>query len=142
MNRALRTKTPWLLAVAAVMAGGAAGIGLDRVAFAQPGGIKRTILLRADDPGSAAYEAVMGIAEIPPGASSGKHRHHGIEVAYVLDGSVLLEREGQTSVTLKAGEAFKNEGGVHNAKNPGTTPVKILAVYLVEKGKPLAEPVP
>jgi hypothetical protein len=43
---------------------------------------------------------------------------------------------------LKAGDSFRNAPGVHNAKNTGTTPVKILAVYLVEKGKPLAEPVP
>jgi hypothetical protein len=31
---------------------------------------------------------------------------------------------------------------VHNARNTGTVPVKILAIYLVEKGKPIAEPVP
>jgi hypothetical protein len=31
---------------------------------------------------------------------------------------------------------------VHNARNPGTKPVKILAVYIVEKGKPMAESVP
>jgi len=31
---------------------------------------------------------------------------------------------------------------VHNAKNLGKAPVKILTVYIVEKGKPLAEPVP
>jgi len=142
MKRVLRTKTNMLLVLTAVIAGAAAGFGLDRLALAQPGAIKRTILLRADDPANASYEAVMGIAEIPGGASAGKHRHHGIEVGYVLNGSVVLEREGQPAVRLKAGEAFKNEAGVHNAKNPGTTPVRILAVYLVEKGKPLAEPVP
>jgi hypothetical protein len=31
---------------------------------------------------------------------------------------------------------------VHNAKNTGAAPVKILAVYIVEKGKPLAEAAP
>jgi quercetin dioxygenase-like cupin family protein len=120
-----------------------AGIAVDRAAFAhQPGGIKRTILMRADDPGSANYEAVMAIAEIAPGARAGKHRHPGTEVAYVLDGSVIIEREGQPPITVKAGEALKNEAVVHDARNPGTTPVKILAVYIVEKGKPMAEPVP
>jgi quercetin dioxygenase-like cupin family protein len=121
----------------------AAGIAVDRVAFAQqPGGIKRTILLRADDPGSANYEAVMAIAEIAPGARAGKHRHPGTEVAYVLDGSVVIERAGQPPITVKAGEALKNEAVVHDALNPGTKPVRILAVYIVEKGKPMAEPVP
>jgi quercetin dioxygenase-like cupin family protein len=118
------------------------GIGVDRVAFAQQPGIKRTILLRADDPGSANYEAVMAIAEIAPGAMSGRHRHPGIEVAYILEGSVIIEREGQPPVTVNAGETIKNDAAVHNARNPGTKPVKILAVYLVEKGKPMAEPVP
>jgi quercetin dioxygenase-like cupin family protein len=83
----------------------------------------------------------MGIAEIAPGANAGKHRHPGIEIGYVLEGSVVIEHEGQPSVTVKAGDAFRNEG-VHDARNLGSKPVKILAVYLVEKGKPLAEPVP
>lgn len=84
----------------------------------------------------------MGIAEIAPAAMSGRHRHPGIEIGYVLEGSVTLEHEGQPAKALKAGDSFKNEPGVHNAKNTGTAPVKILAIYLVEKGKPLAEPVP
>jgi len=127
----------------AMLACVAVGVAVDRVAFAQqPGGIQRTILLRADDPGSPNYEAVMAIAEIAPGAASGKHRHPGIEVAYVLEGSVVIEHEGQPPITVKAGEAIKNTAAVHNARNPGTKPVKILAVYIVEKGKPMAEPVP
>jgi len=131
-----------LLAGVMVACGICIGIAVDRVAFAQQPSIKRTILQRADDPGSAGYEAIMAVAEIPAGAMAGKHRHHGIELAYVLEGSVVVERDGQAPVTLKAGEAFKNDVGVHNARNTGKTPVKILAVYLVEKGKPLAEPVP
>jgi quercetin dioxygenase-like cupin family protein len=130
------------IVVIALLAGGVIGVGVDRVAFAQPPGIKRTILLRTDDPASAGYEAVVGVAEIPAGASAGRHRHYGVEVGYVLEGSVTLEREGKPAETLTAGQAFKNEAGIHNAKNPGTAPVKILAVYIVEKGKPLAEPVP
>jgi quercetin dioxygenase-like cupin family protein len=131
-----------LLVVLAVLAGGVIGIGADRVALAQQPGIKRTILLRADDPSGPSYEAVMGVAEIAPGASSGKHRHNGIEVGYVLQGSVIVEHAGEPPATYKAGQAFENPGGVHNARNPGKGPVKILAVYIVEKGKPLAEPVP
>ena len=123
--------------VGAVVLGGV----LDRIAFAQQPGITRTILQRAAIPGSTTHEAVMAIAEIPAGVSAGKHRHAGIELGYVLEGSVLLEREGQPPVTMSAGSAFTNEAGVHDARNTGTKPVRILAVYLVEKGKPLAEPV-
>ena len=131
-----------ILVVAAMLSCVAVGIVVDHVAFAQQPGIKRTMLLRADDPASPKYEAVMAIAEIAPGAMSGKHRHPGIEVAYVLEGSVVIEHEGEAPLTVSAGEAVKNAAAVHNAKNLGTKPVKILAVYLVEKGKPLAEAVP
>src|SRR3979409_2129610 len=131
-----------------LLAGGMVGTGIclrtdcDGVGDAQHPSIKRTILQRADDPGTAGYEAIMGVAEIPAGATSGKHRHHGIEVGYVLQGKGVLEHEGKQPLTPKQGKSFTNELGVHSARNIGKTPVKILAVYLVEKGKPLAEPVP
>ena len=131
-----------LAAIVLVTSGIGVGIAVDRVALAQQPGIKRTILQRADEPGASNYEAVMGISELAPGATSGKHRHPGIELAYVLEGSVVVEHEGKPPVTVNAGQVIKNEAEVHNATNKGTTPVKILAVYLVEKGKPLAEPVP
>lgn len=142
MNEINTTKRFGLLATMMVVCGIAIGIAVDHVAFAQQPGIKRTILQRADDPGSAKYEAVTAVAEIPAGAESGKHRHPGTELAYVLEGTVIVEHEGRAPTTYKAGDAMKNEvGGVHNARNPGTKPVKILAVYVVEKGKPLAETV-
>jgi quercetin dioxygenase-like cupin family protein len=144
MPRVAATTRRLVLAATALVASGiGVGIAVDRVALAQqPGGIKRTILQRVDEPGSTTYEAIMGISEIPPGGTSGKHRHHGIELAYVLDGSVVLEHEGKAPITVTAGQSLKNEAEVHNATNKGTKPVKILAVYLVEKGKPLAEAVP
>src|ERR1035437_1798622 len=112
-----RTRLP-LVAIAAV-AGIAIGVGADRVALAQQPGITRTILLRADDPANPAYEAVVGVAELPPGASAGRHRHYGIEVGYVLEGSVILEREGKPAESLTAGQAFKNEGGGENPRDSG-----------------------
>jgi quercetin dioxygenase-like cupin family protein len=130
---------------AAVASAFALGLTVDHLAFAaqQQPTIKRTILQRADDPASSKYEAVMGISEIPPGGTSGKHRHPGIELAYVLDGAVELVHEGKPPVTIKAGEVTMNAvGGIHTATNRGTVPVKILTVYIVEKGKPLAEQVP
>ena len=131
-----------VLVAGAVMSAAILGAALDHALIAQQPGIKRTILLRTDDPAApTTHEAVMAVAEIAPGASAGKHRHYGIELAYVLEGSLIVERDGQPPVTVTAGQAFKNEAGVHDAKNPGTKAVKILAVYLVEKGKPLGEPV-
>ena len=86
-------------AAALIAIGVGVGVAVDRAAFAQQpsNGIKRTILQRADEPGAPNYEAVMAIAEIAPGASSGRHRHPGIELAYVLEGSLVVEREGLPS---------------------------------------------
>jgi quercetin dioxygenase-like cupin family protein len=134
-------KRSGLLVIAAAIVVGALGAGVDRVVLAQQSGIKRTILTRADVPASTTHEAVMGIAELAPGASAGRHYHHGMEIGYVLEGSVVIEHQGRPTSTVKAGESFKNDvTAVHDAKNAGSTPARILALYVVEKGKPLAEP--
>jgi quercetin dioxygenase-like cupin family protein len=127
---------------AAALAGAALVCMLDRTVFAGQGAIKRTILQRADVPGNPGYEAVMAISELPPGGVGDPHRHHGIELGYVLDGAVTIEHEGRAATTYKAGEPIKiDNGAVHGARNAGTTPLRTLAIYIVEKGKPLAEPV-
>jgi len=127
---------------AAALAGAALVAVLDRTVLAQQqGGITRTILQRADVCGKSNYEAIMAISELPPGGVGDKHRHHGVEVAYVLDGAITIEAEGR-STTYKAGEVIKNDNeAAHGAKNTGSTTARSLAVYVVEKSKPLAEPV-
>jgi len=99
------------------------------------------VLQRVDDPGANTHEAVMAVAELPSGASAGRHVHHGIEIGYVLDGAIVVDHQGRAGVTRKAGEFFQiDAGAVHDARNMGSAPAKILAIYIVEKGKPLAEP--
>ena len=130
-----------LAILCALVAGTVAGIGLDRSLLAQQTGITRTVLQRVDDPASAKHEAVMAVAELQPGASAGRHVHHGVEIGYVLEGTVVFEHAGRPAVMKKAGEHFQNDvTAAHDAKNTGKTPARILAVYIVEKGKPLAEP--
>ena len=44
-------------------------------------------------------------------------------------------------MTLEAGGTFLiPAGAIHNATNTGTGTARILATYIVEKGKPLATP--
>ena len=86
--------------------------------------------------------AVVARAEFAPGAAAGKHTHPGEELGYVLEGTLLLEVTGKPPVTLKAGDVFFVPAGVvHDSKNVGTGPAKVLATYVVEKGKPVATPV-
>ena len=123
-----------------LVAGIAAGTGLDRALLAQPT-ITRNIVQRVDDPASSKHELVMAVVDVPPGATAGRHRHPGREIGYILEGSVVIDHDGRPSVTKKAGEHFDiDTTAVHNATNKTKTPAKLMAIYLVEMGKPLAEP--
>ena len=108
---------------------------------AQDAPIKRTPLQKFDVPGTN-YETVIGMAEIVPNVNIGKHTHPGPESGYMLDGEMTLLVEGQPPLALKAGESYKiPSGAVHDAKT-GSKGAKVLATYVVEKGKPLASPAP
>jgi quercetin dioxygenase-like cupin family protein len=109
---------------------------------AQQAGFTRTPIQQGDlsIPGR---EAVQAIATIQPGAESGRHTHPGDELAYILEGSITLESQGKPAVTKKAGEGFIIPAGtVHNAKNASAASARVLATYIIEKGKPVATPVP
>jgi quercetin dioxygenase-like cupin family protein len=111
------------------------------IAGAQAPSFKRTMVQQGDlsTPGR---EVVQAVAEFEPRATPGRHTHPGEEVGYILEGTFLYEQEGKPAVTLKAGQGFiVPSGTIHNATNTGTGGGKILATYIVEKGKPLATPV-
>ena len=105
---------------------------------AQQPGFSRTVIQRGDlsTPGR---EVVSALAEFQPGATVGPHTHPGEEAGYLLEGTLVFEQTGKPTVTLKAGETFFVPAGtVHNATNKGTGRTRVLATYIVEKGKPLA----
>jgi len=110
--------------------------------LAQASGLTRTLVGRADVsvPGR---EAVVARVEVAPGAKAGRHTHPGDEISYVLEGEAQLLIDGQPPRTVKAGESFVIPAGViHDAHNEGSVPIKLVGVYVVEKGKPLATPAP
>lgn len=108
--------------------------------FAQDAPIKRIPVQKYDVPGTN-YETVIGIAEIKPNVLIGKHNHPGTEGGYVLEGNLTLMVDGQPPKDLKPGDSYNIGPGIaHDAKS-GPNGAKVLAVYTVEKGKPLATPV-
>ena len=121
------------------------GIGLavaTGTLLAQASGLTRTLVGRGDVsvPGR---EAVVARVEVAAGARAGRHTHPGDEISYVLEGEAELLIDGQPPRTVKAGESFIIPAGtVHDAHNAGSTPIKLVGVYVVEKGKPLASPAP
>jgi quercetin dioxygenase-like cupin family protein len=105
----------------------------------QPSPIKRIPLQKFDVPGTN-YETVIGIAEIVPNVLIGRHTHPGPESGYMLEGDIVLMIEGQPEKTVKAGESYQvPPGAIHDAKS-GANGAKVIATYVVEKGKPLASP--
>lgn len=119
-----------------------AAAALSAALLAQNPGVQRTIAERGDVsvPGR---EAVIAHVEIAAGASVGRHTHPGEEISYVEEGEGELLIEGKAPRKLKPGDGFIVPAGAkHDAHNTGAKPMKVVAIYLVEKGKPLATPAP
>jgi quercetin dioxygenase-like cupin family protein len=103
--------------------------------------IKRTPLQKFDVP-SGSYETVIGLAEIAPNASIGRHTHPGLEGGYMIEGEMTLLVEGQPPRAIKAGDSWQIPAGVIHDAKAGANGAKVIATYVVEKGKPLASPAP
>lgn len=130
------------LAAVAVAAGVIGAWGIQTLdAQQKPAAFKRTPLQKHDLTAHG-REGVQVLAEFAPGAAAGKHTHPGEEMGYILEGTLQLEIQGKPPVTLNAGQAFFVPANtVHDGKNVGKGPLKVLATYIVEKGKPVATPV-
>jgi len=116
----------------------AAGIGT--LAAQQPGFTRK--MLQDQNLSVPDRHAVQALAEFVPGGAAGKHTHPGEELGYVVEGTLELLIDGQPPRTVKAGESFFVPAGmVHDGRNVGSGPAKVLATYIVEKGKPVATPV-
>jgi quercetin dioxygenase-like cupin family protein len=119
------------------------GVSADepKPAAAQP---VRTILERHDQAGVAGKEIVQGSAMLPPGSAIGFHTHPGDEAGFVLKGTIIWKVQGQPDKILKAGDSFFNSrGSVHAlAAVPGSEGGTAVSAWIIDKGQPLATPVP
>lgn len=98
-------------------------------------GIARTETVRNDL--DSKTQAIQVRVDFAPGASFPKHSHPGVEIAYVLSGSIEYELAGKT-IRLQAGESlYIPAGAAHSANNTGSGITSELATYLVEKDKPI-----
>ena len=123
--------------VTAVLLG---GFAYAQQAPLQPSPIKRTPLGKVEVPGSN-YEVVFGITELAAGFKSGRHSHPGVVLAYVAEGEFWYLVDGQPERIYKVGESFQlPDAAIHNEGAAGSNPVKVMAVFIVEKGKPMVQP--
>ena len=113
--------------------------GIGTLAAQQPGFTRK--LIQDQNLSVADRHAVQALAEFVPGGAAGRHTHPGEELGYVVEGTLELMIEGQPPRIVKAGESFFVPAGVvHDGRNVGSGPAKVLATYIVEKGKPVASP--
>jgi len=103
-------------------------------------GVTRKILSQMDGP-MPDYMTLIVEVEIEPGVLIARHKHPGIESAYILEGGLDLPIEGQPTRTVKAGDAFQIPPETpHAGGKNGDAKTRGLVTYVVEKGKPLASP--
>lgn len=111
-------------------------------AQAQKPDIGRTELARRDL-GDSVREVIQVRVDFAQGAAFPRHAHPGVEVAFVLEGSLEYQFDGKPPVILKAGESlFIPSGAFHSARNAGSGIASELATYVVDKGKPLVVTAP
>jgi quercetin dioxygenase-like cupin family protein len=87
-------------------------------------------------------EAYMIDIDWGVGSTTGRHIHPGDEYAEIIEGELQLNVEGQPPKTVKVGASYHNLAGVvHETKNVSGKPARSIAVLIIDKGKPLSEPV-
>ena len=110
-------------------------------ALSSPQAAKRTILHRQDVPNSS-YEVVVPLVEVPPHTKVGRHTHPGTVLGYVIEGDYTIAIEGQPPSALEPGQTQEIPAGAVHDEYSSSQPAKLIAVFTVEKGKPLVTPAP
>jgi quercetin dioxygenase-like cupin family protein len=105
----------------------------------QPSPVKRTILQRADVPGTN-LETIYATVEIAAGFKAGRHNHPGVVMVRIVEGDFWLHLDGEPERVLHAGESLTIPDRVIHNEGATDKPVKFDVVYIVEKGKPLVSP--
>jgi len=88
-----------------ILISAAAILAIVAVCCAEQPKAKWTELQRHDIPGTGREGVTMAI-EIPPGASSARHSHPGEDFGYVIEGTIVLQVDGEPAKTVRAGEDF------------------------------------
>ena len=112
------------------------------VAFAQSTGVTAKPLIRTTLSGDDSKETVMLAVEFAPGGTTGRHIHPGDEYTFVIQGTLELTAEGRETRRVTAGDVYHNPRGlIHQARNVGETAATVHITFIVDKGKPITEPV-
>ena len=110
---------------------------------AQAPGFTITPLLQSTFGDDASKDAVVLTVELTPGSSTGRHTHPGDCYGTVVEGIVELHVEGREARWIAVGGAYHNpRGTIHEFRNIGEQPARLVNTMVVDKGKPRLQPVP
>ncbi len=116
------------------------GLGLTTGLVAQTSSdsLQRVEQKRSDLAGAPGMEVITSVAEYKNGEAIDLHFHHGIEAAYVVQGT-SVQIAGKDPMALPTGATLFNLRDVKHGgfKVVGDTPLKLYTVHIVDKGKPL-----
>lgn len=71
---------------------------------------------------------------IPEGEETGWHFHPFPSFAYLIEGSLIVTLENGTTKNLHQGDPLAEvTKKIHNGKNPGDTPAKLIVFYIGNK---------
>jgi quercetin dioxygenase-like cupin family protein len=117
----------------------ATSIALCQTGRAQQPQIKRTDLLTTDLADLGNKQMHVWIADIAPGATTGRHSHPTPRFVYVVQGAVVVEMDGKPAETFETGRAFVEiPNAVHNFRNASTTEAaRALGFQYAGKEQPL-----
>ena len=82
-------------------------------------------------------EIVSVIGTIQPGGRTPLHQHPIPVYVYVMEGEVELQTEGAQPHNYKTGEAYiESLNRNHQLLNKGSSPARVLVVFIGEEGRP------
>jgi len=96
-------------------------------------------------PDAPGKQVIMAVVSYEPGQASAAHVHSGSVFAYVLEGEIVSQLDGQPPVTYKAGESWYEAPRIGHlvSRNASTVrPAKLLAYLLMDEGAKVKEPLP
>jgi len=90
-------------------------------------------------PTFASDEVSIVKVTLPPGKSTGWHKHFFPVFAYVLKGTLTVEVENKKTLQFPVNSSFSEViNTLHNGVNNGNEDVVLIAFFMGEKDKPLS----
>lgn len=98
----------------------------------------RKEISRVDLSGAPGMEVVSSLVEYKKGETLPRHFHHGVEAAYVIQGT-QVQPPGKDPINLATGAPVLNLRDVAHGGYVvvGDASLKLFTVHIVDKGKPL-----